>query len=395
MGAEHEPHAGEPPSVLDFSIRERDRRWRKVRELMEMASLDLLVVPTAPDIRYLTQASYDPGPAIFPLRDAVTLLADEGRVDPAARQWVRDVRPVARRWADGLVTRLRELNANGKIIGVVGLDSSAAHPDGNWNYNTFIWMREAFPRTRWVGATSLLHLVRSVKSAEELQALEHAARATDAGLRAAVACFGRGVLDREIQGQVLLAATRTGTELPRRALVGMGPLDQARPPSIPQGHAADEGDVLVAELAGSCLGYLAPAVQLAALGPLPGDWRDAWRVHVDAWNRAWELLRPGTSVGEVDLVARRASAGRFTVRLEIQGGGLGEDLPCFPPGLDERNRPEPTVLQEGMCLELRPSVGWGAPRSRQYLTWSDTVVLTGDGPRRLGSRPREVTVCDA
>jgi Xaa-Pro aminopeptidase len=359
---------------------------------MEMASLDMLVVPTEPDIRYLTQASYDIGPTVFPLRDAVTLLADEGRVDPAARQWVRDVRPMARRWADGIVARLRELNANGKIIGVVGLESSSAHPDGNWNYNTFIWMREAFPRTRWVGATSLLQQVRSLKSAEELAALARAATATDAGLREVVARFERGARDGVLRAQMLLASVRSGTDLPRRALVGLGPLGAARPPSVPQGRTAEIGDVLVADLAGCCLGYESPAIQLATLGPAPRDWREAWNVHLEAWDRAWETLRPGTSVSGVETAARRATAGRYVVRLEIEGAGLGEDLPCFPPGLDDRNRPEPTVLEEGMCLVLKPSVGWGAPRSRQYLAWSDTIVLTGDGPQRLGTRPHEIAV---
>jgi Xaa-Pro dipeptidase len=284
------------------------------------------------------------------------------------------------------------LNANGKIIGVVGLDSSAAHPDGEWNYNTFIWMREAFSRTRWVGATSLLQQVRSLKSAEELTALEHAARATEAGLLAAVSRLGCGILDREIQAEMLHAAVRSGTEPPMRALAGVGPLGHARPPSLPTGRAAEAGDVLVAELAGSSQGYESPAVQLATIGPLPGDWHDAWNVHLEAWDRAWEMLRPGTNVAEVEVAARRATAGRYSVRLEIRGAGLGEDLPCFPPGLDERNRPEPVVLQEGMCLELRPSVGWGAPRSRQYLTWSDTIALTADGPRRLGTRSHELIV---
>jgi Xaa-Pro aminopeptidase len=237
-----------------------------------------------------------------------------------------------------------------------------------------------------------LQQVRAIKSAEELTALAHAARSTDAGLLAALDGLQAGVLDRELQVRMQLAAVDSGGDLPRHPLLGMGPLEEARPPSLPRGRAGEAGDVLIAELAGSWQGYEAPAVQVAVLGPLPGDWRDAWRVHLEAWDRGWERLQPYTGVEEIDRAARRASAGRYTVSLEIAGSGLGDDLPCFPTGLDERNRPEPAVLQEGMCLTIKPAVRWGAPRSRHYLTWSDTIVLTAAGPRRLGTRPHELTV---
>ncbi len=357
---------------------------------MEMASLDLLIVPGETDTRYLTQAAYDFGPTIFPLREEVTLLSATGRVGPAAATWLADIRPVGRRWIHGIVARLNELDANGKIIGVVGLDTTAAHPDGDFNYNTFIWMREAFPRTRWVGATTLLQQVRAVKSPEEIAVLERAAASTEAGLLASVRELRPGASDRELWGQMVLAAARGGGDPPREALLGLAPLGQGLPPAVPRGRAAEPNDLLYAELHGAVSGYGAAGTQLAALGSLPGPWRDAWAVQEAAWERLEPLVRSGSSVADLDAAARGAAAGPYAVRLEIVGAGLGDDLPCFPPQLNDRGRPEPTVLEPNMALTVRPWVEWDTPTGRQQLTWSATLITTSASPRLLASRPRQI-----
>jgi Xaa-Pro aminopeptidase len=382
--------SGEAPPTARFSVAERDRRWSLIRTLMASASLDLLVVPGVTESRYLTQAAYDVGPTIFPVADEVTLLSDTGLVGPAAWDWVTDIRPVGRRWADGIVTRLNELNANGKIVGVVGLDTSTAHPDGDMNYNTFIWMREAFPRTRWVGATTLLQEVRAGKSLEEITVLERAATSTDAGLLAAVSTLGVGILDREVWGQMALGAVRAAGDPPRHAVVGLAPLGGGHPPPGPIGRAAESGDLLMAGIRGTVAGYEAGGTQLAMVGSLPAEWRAAWAVHGEAWERACQVLVPGQSVMELDVAARSAATDRYAVRLEILGAGLGDDLPCFPPQRNDRGRLEPTVLEPNMALTLRPWVEWDGPSGRQQLTWSDTLVTTTAAPRRLGSRPREL-----
>lgn len=381
------PGAGASPA---FSIDERDRRWETVRALMELASLDVLVVPTLADSRYLTQAAHDIGPTIFPLHAEVTLLSGEGRVGDAARHWVRDVRPVARRWADGIISRLTELDANGKIIGVAGLDSSPTHPDGDCNYNTFVWLREAFPRTRWVGATSLLRQVRAIKSPAEVSALERAAAGTDAGLTAAVAAFRPGVADREVWGQAALAAARSGAAPPCRLRVGTAPLAEGRPDPFPTGRTAMPGDVLVVRMAGCAAGYHAPGTQLAVLGELPPEWRQAWEIHLEAWGRAWEILRPGTALDALETAARAVAAGPHAVRLEIRGAGLGDDLPHLTSGHPSRDPTEPIHLQEGMAFEVRPVVEWLSGGAHHAVSWSDTIVLTASGPRRLGARPHAI-----
>jgi Xaa-Pro aminopeptidase len=349
---------------------------------MDAGGIDLLVVPTEADSRYLTQMDHNIGPAIVPLVGEVTAISGEGPVGSAAHQWVNDLRVVRRGWVEGIIERLAELQANAKIVGLVGLDGSPGRPDGDLNYATFIALREVFPRTRWVGATALMQQVRQVKSAEEIQALARAAAASDAGIRACAEGLARGVTDRELRGQAVLAMLRAGGDHPRSGRLEIGGMNSPlRSYSGPIGRIAGPGDALWVEVNGRFQGYEAHGAHVAALGPMPPDWRDAWAVLREGWERAWQVLRPGVAGAQVLQAARAAATAEFGVRSGILGQGLGDD----PPTVMDPEADSPT-LEEGMCFTLKPYVGWSRAGHYREITWADTVVITRQGARRLGLR---------
>lgn len=381
--------------VESFSVAERDRRWMLLRSLMDAAGIQILVVSDEDNSRYLTQMADDIGPTILPLDGEVTALTNHGRVGSAAATWVEDFRPWNRRWAAGIVDRLQELNADRKIVGVVGLDGVMRRPEGDLNYNTFITLREAFPHARWVGASELLQEARYVKSNEEIAFLTRAASATDAGLLAAAEHMRPGATDRELWGQMVLAMLRAGGDPPRFAHLGIAPLRNLRGfPVQPVGHVAAAGDMLFNEADGRYAGYDAQGVQPVALGPLPPEWAEAWKVHAEAWNRTWEVLRPGTTFAAVEAAVRPATAGRFAARQTLHGRGLGDDMPLITSSSSPSNRMGERALREGVCFVLKPYATWTDSQGEKELNWGDTVVITRDGARRLGQRPHELIVHD-
>src|SRR4051812_4729480 len=290
--------------VHSFSLAERDRRWGVVRELMATAGIDILLVPTEADSRYLSQVAYDIGPTILPLEGEVTAITNQGRVGTAALQWVPDIRRFNRRWIAGIIDRLSELDADRKIIGITGLDGFMRKPDGDLNYQTLITLREVFSHARWVGATQLMQEARYLKSDEEVDALTRAASVADAGLMAAIDHIEVGTSDRELWGQMTLGMMRAGGDPPEFGHLGLASLEDIRGfPVRPVGDTVERSQILYTELEGRFAGYAAQGVQPAMVGPVPPDWRDAWKVCVDAWDRTWELLRPGTSLAELATAA--------------------------------------------------------------------------------------------
>lgn len=379
--------------VHSFSLAERDRRWQLVRGLMEMAGMDILVVPNEADSRYLTQMAYDFGPTILPLNDAVTAITNQGRVGSATLEWVSDVRRFNRRWTEGIIDRLNELDADRKIIGIVGLDGFMRKPDGDLNYQTLITLREYFSHARWVGATQLMQEARYIKSDEEIAALTRAAEAADAGLMAAVDHLKPGASDRELWGQMALAMLRVGGDPPRFVHLGLGSLSDIRGfPVEPVGQIVDSSQVLYTEVDGRFVGYAAQGVQPAIVGPVPHDWHDAWKVCRDAWDRTWELLHPGTMLGDLSKAAAGASSGRFRARQALHGQGLGDDMPLLSSTSTASNRMEDRALEVGTCFVLKPYALWTDDNGPKELNWGDTVAITSDGPRRLGSRSHELII---
>lgn len=381
--------------VESFSLAERDRRWAVVRSLMDSAGIEILVITDESSSRYLTQMADDIGPTIFPIDGAVTALTNRGRVGSAAMTWIEDFRPWNRRWAAGIVERLQELNAARKIVGITGLDPLIRHPDGDLNYNTFVALREAFPHARWVGASELMQEARYVKSDEEITFIERATWATEAGLRAVADRFRPGAVDRELWGEMVLAMVRAGGEPPRLANLGMAPLrDLRRLPTQPVGHVAAAGYILLNEVDGRFAGYEAQGVQPMALGPLPSDWVEAWDVHVEAWDRTWDILRPGTTFAEIESAVRPAATARISIRQTLHGRGLGEDIPLITAGSGAASRMAERILEPGVCFVLKPYAAWSSASGANELNWGDTVVITRDGARRLGQRTHELIVKD-
>src|SRR3954447_25239556 len=102
----------EAAAPLTFTVAERDRRWRALREEMRNDGIDVLLATgntgryghhTA-DARYITAYGgndLDPH-AILPLDGEVTLIAR------GPCEWVSDIREYARHEIDGIVDRLAE-----------------------------------------------------------------------------------------------------------------------------------------------------------------------------------------------------------------------------------------------------------------------------------------------
>ena len=127
-----------------------------------------------------------------------------------------------------------------------------------------------------------------------------------------------------------------------------------------------------------------------AFGPVDSAWQAAWEAHLDAWDRIWAVLRQGATLGQIEAAARVASAGSVAVHARLRGQGLGDDLPLLDSRYPQPGWTEPRPLETGTCFLLEPCCTWTSFGREQELSWGDTVLITEQGPRRLGSRPHEL-----
>jgi Xaa-Pro dipeptidase len=391
-----------------FSLAERDRRWKAVRELMRQQNIDVIVTPQnsghsadyQADTRYLTHCGGgEPDvAAVFPLDGEVTAIATSAAPRwPTVQDWTQDVREARRNYGRAIVERLKELNVERGRIGITGLGEieGTRTPEGTIFYGTWKQIREAFPSAELVDATRILAEVRYVKSQEEIDVLAKSMEIIELAIQAEIATARPGVKDWEVWASAQYAMMRHGSEMPVHCfwVSGKNPKRTLTRPSM---RILERGDVIINELEASWIGYRSQGVQPVFVEVINPVQAELIKVQREIFNRVLESLKPGITVGELAELTRKTAesvapqsgpAAGASGDLTMHGRGAGDDGPIITPhAKSPRQLALPMV--ENMVLVCKPSA---ISADGEYICqWGDTVVVTKNGGRRLGKRPHEL-----
>src|SRR5215470_14351 len=177
-----------------YSLAERDRRWRAVRENAAKASFDCILVPlgNGVDGRYMTQ-----------LRCSAMALPTDGRApiviaDRSSRnEWVPEPWQTGREWAEPVGEALLDLGMQRSRVGVVGLKGgSVTHCssiDGVVNHTALAYVMSKVPNATFDDATDVVGMVRYIKSDEEIAFIRRSTDVAAAGLAELVKLARPGV----------------------------------------------------------------------------------------------------------------------------------------------------------------------------------------------------------
>lgn len=241
-------------------------------------------------------------------------------------------------------------------------------------------------------AAGIVEESRAVKSQLELAKLELAAGYVDAGLRAGLAAIRVGATENDVVAAMMAAAIAAGSEyLGMEPLVSSGPRS-GLPHSTWRRRVLAVGDPLFVEMAACRDRYHAALMRTAWIGRMPEEARHMISVCEEALDAALAALRPGEPCEAPHLacqsvIDRYGYADRFRKRT---GYGMGI---AFAPDWGEGavlslNRGVARPLEPGMTFHVFPALRlFGA----FTVGVSETVVVTADGCRALGSVPRSAT----
>ena len=387
-------------AVPRFSLAERDRRWRLVRQLMAEEGLDVIVTAVntghwdhfQANTRYLTGVGGNCGEAaaVFPLEGEVTAIAMA--IPPihywlAFQDWVTDVRNCNRYFGRGIVERLRELNVDKGRIGVAGLYNISRAPEGVMPYGTMRAIEEAFPHATFVDATDLMERARYVKSPEEIDALAKAVELVEKAIDAMAQTARPGVRECEVYAAMIHAMVKEGGELPTMLQWSAGPEPHGNN-IMPTLRPLENGDIVMNEIEARWAGYVGQGVQPMFVGRVEPVWHDIFRTCQEILHATYEIFKPGPTIGELNqfVVDWGKKHSAFMLRPLFHGRGLGDDAPVSARSTSDAHAR--WQLEENAVFILKPTVA--TPDGRKRLYWGDCVVCTSAGPRRLGKRPVEV-----
>ncbi len=367
----------------------------KLTRMMQEENLDLLLVNTRHNIRYLTGGYFDhfhQGPTRFATSRYLPLLglprgnlqdsflvgrSEETFVHKDQPLWIPHCLRVTRGTRSAARETSRRILQLGLGAGRIGIESPFLPADA------FQSLAQELPGTEFVDATPLLGQLRALKTASELDLLARVTERTEAAIDASFQSARPGVTTQEMAERIQAEMAARGVVL-QWAITAVGPEGVRQ--RAPSSAKWSPGEVLRLDCGGAELDYLADLSRMACLGEprrLAIELTDACRqIQDDLISR----LQPGMCCRELHQLGHSLPARTpFAQYAHFEAHGIGL-VSHEPPEIHPGNE---APLQAGMVLALEteflhPEVG--------DVKIEDMVFITPSGGELVSRGGRELKV---
>lgn len=391
-----------------FSADEYERRRETLRELMDEANLEALVVygnggmfqGNQTNIAYLTNYWGDFMTYLVFFRDPT----EETSLFCGITNHLQFIREVSN--ADDirlllpdppqrLADRLHEGGVADGDVGLVGLDTRYRYSIPHPHYDTL----SAELDGDLVDFTEEFATQHAVKSDEEIEWIRRGCELTDRGMRALVEAAEPGVREYELEAEIRYAYLKEGGEN-NVTFLNSAPMEGAeRGEAVvwkePSNRTVQEGDVITTEFSASYHGYAGQIHRPIAVGSEPTDrYRDMWEVARETYDAMLDALEAGATAADVaDAVSPIEESPYKIYDVLLHGYGNGY-LPPFVGTHDSNYWPggdDPLTadweFKENMVVVVQPNVMTDDERHGFQL--GTTVRITADGAEVLLDSPVE------
>ena len=299
-----------------FSDQEIARRHKATEALMEQERVDALLVygtgRYASDIYWLTDwpSSREAYLLMQKGKEAVVLMQLFNHL-PMARVMsvVKDVRWAGPNTSNSVVDLLRERGLESKAIGLVG----------SIPYQHYNKIAEKFPNATFRDVGGKMRMMRTVRSAEEIERIRFASTLTDQSIHAMAAGLKAGMREDEIPAILEPVYLKQGGYAGIHFLSSM-PMrnpDFAVPAQFQSSRKLQPGDCLITEISGAYSGYSGQIHRTFSIGEGPTtEWQRIHDAAVEAFETLASVIKDGTTTTEAEEAAE-----------------VGSGVPRLPTGL--------------------------------------------------------------
>jgi Xaa-Pro aminopeptidase len=383
-----------------FSDSEYQRRYRHAREIMARDGFDALLLTGGQNIYSLggavswaTNLFDDRGMCqyvVFPkVGEPMLVYPHAGCHIEAARKMVsiEDVRgSEGGQYAKVIADRIKELGVEKGRIGITAIDRNGPEYMGVKTYQD---LQKLLPDATLEFAPNLLHELTTIKSAEEIQAMERAGELVDA-FKALVETARPGVHEYELAAAGTYAIMK-GNGRVHLMMIGSTSMHDPKlvfPNPLPSERVLQRGDVILCEMVATYKGYSAKIGHPITVGPPTDEYNEFFKVMALGGLRALEAeLKPGNTLENVSKAGSyfRAHGGQSR---PIMIHGL--DLITAPPFVSTdhvKAVPGDEVIRSGntYAIEITPIDAKGI----YGLFFSRTYIITEDGARNIIPYPMD------
>jgi len=360
------------------------RRLQQAQQTMRAQQIDALMISAPSDLFYLIGYHFHPSErmtmlfiprdgqpsVVMPQFEASRLSADQQRF-LAVRPWTETQNPFA---------------LLGEVAGDLPSGAQLAVSDQMWA-GFLVGMLGQFQGAKFASASKVLTLMRMVKDADELAAMEHAQSIANTVFERIGRSPFAGRTELSILQELSALRQELGLSDCTTGIVGSGPDNSASPHHRTGERVIQPGDAVVMDYGGTYLGYHADITRTVHVGPPSAKFRAAYAIVEEAHQAAFRAYVVGATCESVDRAARdvieRAGYGQyFTHRV---GHGIGLDG-HEPPYLVGGNA---MPLVAGMTFSDEPGIYIPGEFGIRI---EDMVAVTSSGPRRFDRSTHDLVI---
>lgn len=385
-----------PAPERGFPQREYRDRLDRAQAMMARDGLDALLLTTEPEVRYFTgfltlfwHSPTRPWFVVVPARGKPVAVVPEIGAACMGRTWLDDIRtwpsPTPEDEGVGLlVETLTELCGRRPRLGVpMGPETHLRMPLADWER-----LRGLCPGLTVRDAQPLIRRLRMVKSAREIEKIEHLCGLVGGVFQALPERLSIGMSETEIFRRFRIACLEAGADDVPYLVGGAGPGGYGDIISPPGDRPTEPGDVLILDTGAVWDGYFCDFDRNWAFGRADDAVRGAHAVCWDATEAGFAAARPGARCRDLfaamqTVLEKGGAQGNDVGRL---GHGLGMQLTEWP----SHTAWDDTELVPGMVLTLEPGMTFAPDK---VMVHEENLVIEDTGPRWLTPRaPRDLPI---
>jgi len=366
---------------FSFSIEEYRSRLANIRKHMENKNVDVLVLDEVEAMTWLS--GYGVSETLWrcccvPKNGEPFLLVRELDVAPAReRSWFPDIFGFVD-WEEPVDVLAREISRRGLTGGRLAFDSHSM------TLARFAKLREALSDTAFVDFGKTTWEVRLVKSPAEVDYLQQAAEIADKAMARAVKAVQLGGTERDVSAAAAAAYLKYGADDGY-----VGPITSGTGWDFLHGHlhshALEQGAIVHIELIPRVRWHTARLMRSGVVGEPTEDQKRVAATLVELQDRQIAAMLPGATARDVDAILRKAVVAHGLRKSfnNITGYTLG----LWPPSSQRSSDFTRTFNPTAEWL-VQPNMVFHMCVSAHGLAFSETVVVTDNGPQRLTKTPR-------
>ena len=374
-----------------FSDAELDRRHKAVYALMEQDGADAVLFygsgRYASDIYWLSD---------WPSSREAYLLMQSGKPPvilmqlfnhyPMARVMsaVKDVRWAGANTAKSVADLIRERGLEAKTIGLVGSIS----------YQIYNKLREEYPGAKFVDLSGKLRMLRTVKSAEEIERIRLASKLTDQSIQALAEHLKAGLREDELPALIEPVYLKAGgyAGIHFMSSMPMRDPDFPVPSQFHSNRKLQKGDALITEISGAYSGYSGQIHRTFSIGegPTP-EWKKLHDAALEAFEVLADVIKDGATTTEAEEAAEIIHQRGFSTYDDLVHG-VNQYPPIFQTRTRKRHESRPMTFRENMVIVIQPNLI--TYDEKMGLQFGETLVVKKSRCESLNAYPRQWVTCN-